>query len=142
VRVGSTFLALTPALSHFVGEGVKKDQFMGDTDTSQHVPVLIAGAGPVGLALAIALASAISVTSSSTNPTAVSMIATRMEETRQICVNEKRFKVVLVKHARQTHRDIPEQTHKVAPDIFVKNPTVTPNSIQPIVQQSAQFNKK
>ena len=39
-----------------MGEGVKKDQLMSKTYGTKHVPVLIAGAGPVGLALAIELA--------------------------------------------------------------------------------------
>ena len=70
----------------------------------------------------------------------IGMIKATMEGTKQIFVNEKHAKAVLAKYTRQTDPDILEQTHKFALDIFVKDPTVTPASIQPIVQQSAQFN--
>jgi hypothetical protein len=33
-----------------------------------------------------------------------------------------------------------DQSYRFALEIFVKDPTVTPGSIQPIVQQSAQWN--
>jgi ABC-type nitrate/sulfonate/bicarbonate transport system substrate-binding protein len=70
----------------------------------------------------------------------IGMIKATMEGTKQIFTNEKQAKVVLAKYTRQTDAEILDQTHKFALDIFVKDPTVTPASIQPIVQQSAQFN--
>jgi NitT/TauT family transport system substrate-binding protein len=70
----------------------------------------------------------------------VGMIKATMEGTRQIFVNEKQAKAVLAKYTRQADPHILDQTYKFAIDIFVKDPTVTPASIQPIVQQSAQFN--
>ena len=70
----------------------------------------------------------------------IGMIKATMEGTKQIFVNEKHAKAVLAKYTRQTDPEILAQTHKFALDIFVKDPAVTPASIQPIVQQSAQFN--
>ena len=70
----------------------------------------------------------------------IGMIKATMEGIKQIVVNEKHAKAVLAKYTRQTDPEILDQTHKFALDIFVKDPTVTPGSIQPIVQQSAQFN--
>ena len=70
----------------------------------------------------------------------IGMIKATMEGIKQIFVNEKHAKAVLAKYTRQTDPDILDQTHKFALDIFAKDPTVTPPSIQPIVQQSAQFN--
>jgi ABC-type nitrate/sulfonate/bicarbonate transport system substrate-binding protein len=70
----------------------------------------------------------------------IAMIKATMEGIKQIFVNEKLTKSVLAKYTRQTDPEILDQTYKFALDIFVKDPTVTPNSIQPIVQQSAQFN--
>lgn len=70
----------------------------------------------------------------------IGMIKATMEGTKQIFVNEKQTKAALAKYTRQTDPDILDQTYKFALDIFVKDPTVTPSSIQPIVQQSAQFN--
>jgi ABC-type nitrate/sulfonate/bicarbonate transport system substrate-binding protein len=70
----------------------------------------------------------------------IAMIKATMEGIKQIFVNEKLTKSVLAKYTRQTDPDILDQTHKFALDIFVKDPTVMPSSIQPIVQQSAQFN--
>jgi hypothetical protein len=55
-------------------------------------------------------------------------------------VNEKQTKSVLAKYTRQTDPDILDQTYRFALDVFIKDPTVTADSIQPIVQQSAQFN--
>jgi hypothetical protein len=68
------------------------------------------------------------------------MIKATMEGIKQIFVNEKHTKATLTKYTRPTDPEILDQTHKFALDIFVKDPTVTPGSIQPIVQQSAQFN--
>jgi len=70
----------------------------------------------------------------------IAMIKATMEGTRQIFVNEAQAKAVLAKYTRQSDPEILRQTYKFALDIFVKDPTVTPGSIQPIVQQSAQFN--
>ena len=70
----------------------------------------------------------------------IGMIKATMEGTKQIFVNEKHAKAVLAKYTRQTDPEILDQTYKFTLDIFVKDPTVTPASIQPIVQQSAQFN--
>jgi ABC-type nitrate/sulfonate/bicarbonate transport system substrate-binding protein len=70
----------------------------------------------------------------------IGMIKATMEGIKQIFVNEKHAKAVLAKYTRQTDSEILDQTHKFAMDVFVKDPTVTPASIQPIVQQSAQFN--
>ena len=70
----------------------------------------------------------------------IGMIKATMEGIKQIFVNEKHAKAVLAKYTRQSDPEILDQTHKFAMDIFVKDPTVTPVSIQPIVQQSAQFN--
>ena len=68
------------------------------------------------------------------------MIKATMEGVRQIFVNEKHAKSVLAKYTRQTDPDILDQTYRFALDIFIKDPTVTANSIRPIVQQSAEFN--
>ena len=70
----------------------------------------------------------------------IGMIKATMEGTRQIFVNEKHAKAVLAKYTRQNDPEILDRTHKFALDIFVKDPTVTSASIQPIVQQSAEFN--
>src|SRR5262245_59946581 len=70
----------------------------------------------------------------------IGMIKATLEGTKQIFVNEKQTKAVLAKYTRQTDPEILDQTYKFALDIFIKDPTVTPSSIQPIVQQSAQFN--
>jgi NitT/TauT family transport system substrate-binding protein len=70
----------------------------------------------------------------------IGMIKATMEGTKQIFVNEKQTKAVLAKYTRQIDPEILDQTYRFALDIFIKDPTVTPSSIQPIVQQSAQFN--
>ena len=70
----------------------------------------------------------------------IGMIKATLEGTKQIFVNEKHAKAVLAKYTRQADPEILDLTYKFALDIFVKDPTVTPASIQPIVQQSAQFN--
>ena len=70
----------------------------------------------------------------------INMIKATMEGTRRMFVNEKQAKTVLAKYTRQADPDILDQTYRFALDVFVKDPTVTPNSIQPIVQQSAEFN--
>src|SRR5262245_30424752 len=68
------------------------------------------------------------------------MIKATMEWVRQMFVNENQTKLVLAKYTRQTDPDILYQTYRFVLDVFVKDPTVTPDSVQPIVQQSAQFN--
>lgn len=70
----------------------------------------------------------------------IGMIKATMEGIKHIYLNEKQTKAVLAKYTRQTDPEILDQTYKFAVDIFIKDPTVTPSSIQPIVQQSAQFN--
>ena len=70
----------------------------------------------------------------------IGMIKATMEGVRQIFVSEKQTKSVLAKYTRQSDPDILEQTYRFALDVFVKDPTVTADSIQPIVQQSVQFN--
>jgi ABC-type nitrate/sulfonate/bicarbonate transport system substrate-binding protein len=72
--------------------------------------------------------------------TVIGMIKGTMEGVKQMFANEKQAKSVLGKYTRQTDPDILDQTYRFALDIFVKDPTVTANSIQPIVQQAAQFN--
>ena len=49
-------------------------------------------------------------------------------------------KMVLAKYTRQTDPEVLEQTYRFALEVYVKDPTVSPVSIQPIVQQSAQWN--
>jgi len=68
------------------------------------------------------------------------MIKATMEGVRQMFADEKQTKIVLAKYTRQTDPDILDQTYRFALDVFVKDPTVTASSIQPIVQQSMQFN--
>ena len=70
----------------------------------------------------------------------INMIKATMEGVRQMFANEKQTKSVLAKYTRQTDPDIIDQTYRFALDVFVKDPTVTADSIQPIVQQSVQFN--
>jgi ABC-type nitrate/sulfonate/bicarbonate transport system substrate-binding protein len=70
----------------------------------------------------------------------VGMIKATMEGVRQMFANEKQTKAVLAKYTRQTDPSILDQTYRFALDVFIKDPTVTANSIQPIVQQAAQFN--
>lgn len=70
----------------------------------------------------------------------IGMIKATMEGTKQIFVNEKHAKAVLAKYTRQTDPEILDRTYKFALDVFVKDPTVTAASIQPIVQQSTEFN--
>jgi ABC-type nitrate/sulfonate/bicarbonate transport system substrate-binding protein len=70
----------------------------------------------------------------------IGMIKATMEGTKQIFVNEKHAKAVLAKYTRQSDPEILDRTYKFALDVFVKDPTVTAASIQPIVQQSTEFN--
>jgi hypothetical protein len=68
------------------------------------------------------------------------MIKATMEGTKQMFANEKQAKAALAKYTRQKEAEVLDQSYRFAVDIFVKDPTVTPGSIQPIVQQSAQWN--
>jgi len=70
----------------------------------------------------------------------IGMIKATMEGVKQIFVDDKQAKAVLAKYTRQTDPEILDQTHRFATDIFVKDPTVTSDSIRPIVQQSTEFN--
>ena len=68
------------------------------------------------------------------------MIKATMEGTKQLFANEEQAKAALAKYTRQKEREVLDQSYRFALEIFVKDPTVTPGSIQPIVQQSAQWN--
>jgi ABC-type nitrate/sulfonate/bicarbonate transport system substrate-binding protein len=68
------------------------------------------------------------------------MIKATMEGTKQMFANEKQAKAALAKYTRQNETEVLDQSYRFALEIFVKDPTVTPGSIQPIVQQSAQWN--
>jgi ABC-type nitrate/sulfonate/bicarbonate transport system substrate-binding protein len=68
------------------------------------------------------------------------MIKATMEGTKQMFVHEKQAKVALAKYTRQKETEVLDQSYRFALEIFVKDPTVTPGSIQPIVQQSAHWN--
>ena len=70
----------------------------------------------------------------------VGMIKATMEGIRKMFADEKQTKAVLAKYTRQTDPEILDQTYRFALDVFIKDPAVTANSIQPIVQQSVQFN--
>ena len=70
----------------------------------------------------------------------IGMIKATMEGVRKMFADEKQTKTVLAKYTRQTDPEILDQTYRFALDVFIKDPTVTANSIQPIVQQSVQFN--
>jgi NitT/TauT family transport system substrate-binding protein len=71
----------------------------------------------------------------------LSMIKATMEGTREMFVNEKRAKAVLAKYTRQSEAEVLDQSYRFALDIYVKDPTVTASSIQPIVQQAAEWNQ-
>src|SRR4029453_6811593 len=70
----------------------------------------------------------------------IGMIKATMEGVSQMFVTKKQMKSVLAKYTRQSDPDILNQTYRFALDVFIKDPTVTADSIQPIVQQSMQFN--
>lgn len=72
--------------------------------------------------------------------TVVNMIKGTMEGVRQMFADEKQAKAVLTKYTRQTEPEVLEQTYRFALDVFIKDPTVTPGSIQPIVQHAIQWN--
>ena len=69
------------------------------------------------------------------------MIKATMEGTREMFANEKRAKAVLTKYTRQAEAEVLDQSYRFALDIYVKDPTVTASSIQPIVQQAAEWNQ-
>jgi ABC-type nitrate/sulfonate/bicarbonate transport system substrate-binding protein len=70
----------------------------------------------------------------------IGMIKATMEGTKQLFGNEIQAKAALAKYTRQKEVEVLDQSYRFALDIFVKDPTVMPGSIQPIVQQSAQWN--
>jgi ABC-type nitrate/sulfonate/bicarbonate transport system substrate-binding protein len=70
----------------------------------------------------------------------IGMIKATMEGTKRMYADEKQAKAALAKYTRQKETEVLDQSYRFALDIFVKDPTVTPASIQPIVQQSAQWN--
>jgi hypothetical protein len=63
-----------------------------------------------------------------------------MEGVRQMFANEKEAKIVLSKYTRQTEPEILDQTYRFALDVYVKDPTVSPSSIRPIVQHAIEWN--
>jgi ABC-type nitrate/sulfonate/bicarbonate transport system substrate-binding protein len=70
----------------------------------------------------------------------VGMIKATMEGTKQMFANENQAKAALAKYTRQRETEVLDQSYRFALEIFVKDPTVTPGSIQPIVQQALQWN--
>ena len=54
--------------------------------------------------------------------------------------DENFAKRVLAKYTRQSEAEVLDQSYRFALDIYVKDPTVTPSSIQPIVQQLIESN--
>jgi len=71
----------------------------------------------------------------------IGMIKATMEGTRRMFTDEKYSKSVLTKYTRQAEAEVLDQSYRFALDIYVKDPTVTPSSIQPIVQQAAEWNQ-
>jgi hypothetical protein len=55
--------------------------------------------------------------------------------------DEKYATAVLSKYTRQPEPEVLDQSYRFAVDLYVKDPTVTPSSIQPIVQQAAEWNQ-
>lgn len=72
--------------------------------------------------------------------TVVKFIKGTMEGVREMFVNERQAKMALAKYTRQADPSVLDQSYRFAIDVFTKDPTVSPGSIQPIVQQSAQWN--
>jgi ABC-type nitrate/sulfonate/bicarbonate transport system substrate-binding protein len=70
----------------------------------------------------------------------IGIIKATMEGVKHMFVNERQAKMALAKYTRQTDADILDQTYRFAVDVFVKDPTVSPDSIQPIVQHAVQWN--
>jgi NitT/TauT family transport system substrate-binding protein len=73
--------------------------------------------------------------------TVLGMIKATMEGTRRMFTDEKFSKTVLAKYTRQSEAEVLDQSYRFALDIYVKDPTVTASSIQPIVQQAAEWNQ-
>lgn len=71
----------------------------------------------------------------------IGMIKATMEGTRRMFADEKFAKSVLAKYTRQSESEVLDQSYRFALDIYVKDPTVTASSIQPIVQQAAEWNQ-
>ena len=71
----------------------------------------------------------------------LAMIKATMEGTRRMFSDEKYSKSVLAKYTRQSETEVLDQSYRFALDIYVKDPTVTASSIQPIVQQAAEWNQ-
>lgn len=71
----------------------------------------------------------------------LAMIKATMEGTRRMFTDEKYSKSVLAKYTRQSEPEVLDQSYRFALDIYVKDPTVTASSIQPIVQQAAEWNQ-
>ena len=71
----------------------------------------------------------------------IAMIKATMEGTRRMFADEKYAKSVLAKYTRQSETEVLDQSYRFALDIYVKDPTVTASSIQPIVQQAAEWNQ-
>jgi hypothetical protein len=67
------------------------------------------------------------------------MIKAPMECTKRMFTDEKYSKAILAKYTRQSEAEVLEQSYRFALDIYVKDPTVTASSIQPIVQQAADW---
>ena len=53
--------------------------------------------------------------------------------------DEKYSKAVLAEYTRQSEAEVLDHSYRFALDIYVKDPTVTASSIQPIVQQAAEW---
>src|SRR5262247_3224412 len=70
----------------------------------------------------------------------IGMIKATMEGTKQMFSNENQAKTVLAKYTRQTDPDVLDQTYRFALDVFIKDPSVSPASVQPIVQHAVQWN--
>jgi hypothetical protein len=69
------------------------------------------------------------------------MIKATMEGTRRMFADEKYAKSVLAKYTRQAESEVLDQSYRFALEIYVKDPTVTASSIQPIVQQASEWNQ-
>ncbi|MGE5217665.1 MAG: ABC transporter substrate-binding protein [Chloroflexota bacterium] len=70
----------------------------------------------------------------------IGMIKATMEGTHRMFVDESFSKRVLAKYTRQSEPEVLDQSYRFALDIYVKDPTVTPSSIRPIVQQLIESN--
>ena len=70
----------------------------------------------------------------------VKFIKGTMEGLREMFANERLAKMVLAKYTRQTEPEVLDQTYRFALEVYINDPTVTPASIQPIVQHAAQWN--